>query len=663
MKVVILQVKGIIAPYIMEDYKDAFEKLNHEILLLDLNKFNSDSYEELINFKPDFAISYGMNSIIKDVEGTFLLREANIPTVGLYYDNPLYSINDEYEQEIKKNPSYYHHFVWDQYYVELLQSRGYENVNHIMLATNPNKFHPDNNIMTQEGTLSFVGSVDNLTKRTATNVEEIFVEYIINEKIKNFDIPVYDLCKEAFELDRFEAIKYLQEKYPELFWKKVHFAIHSLGSKRLRGHILNSLEGVDIHTYGLGKGLINNENIIIHPSISYKNLSQVYQKYAVNLNISSLQLETSVNNRIFDVFASKSFVISDYKEDMKKVAPDMWSEISFNNLEDLLVKADYYLTHPNHRKELIESLYENIIENHTYTNRVAQIVEKIISSQEIFHQKIMLDYPDNKYKEKLENCPICQEDNSSLLHSINGHENFETHLYRCQNCSTVFMNPQPTENYLDWFYNNVYYSKQHREKMGWDPNLSNVNISVFRINEIRMDLVEEYCNQTRYPRGHLLDVGCSSGNFIWEAQLRYWSVQGLEISEDAAEQGRQSRNLNIITGELDENIFPEESFDVVTAWDVLEHIPKPNEFMENINKVLKEDGLFVGNTPNVSSSISYYSGSEWRHLDPPLHVVLYDHISLRILLKKHNFEILKISSGEEYLGQLQFVAKKQKNHS
>jgi hypothetical protein len=81
--------------------------------------------------------------------------------------------------------------------------------------------------------------------------------------------------------------------------------------------------------------------------------------------------------------------------------------------------------------------------------------------------------------------------------------------------------------------------------------------------------------------------------------------------------------------------------------------------MENIRRVLKAGGLFIANTPNVSSTASYHSGSGWRHLDPPLHVILYDHISLRILMRLHKFKILKISGGSEYLGQMQIVAMKE----
>ncbi|WP_411348129.1 methyltransferase domain-containing protein [Paenibacillus sp. WLX2291] len=658
MKIAFLKVNGVIAPHIIEDYKLAFEKLEHEILLISLDQnFDFESYQQLINFKPDFVIGYGINAILRDTDGRFLLRHANIPTVCLHYDNPFYNITEDYEKEFGKYPSFYYHLVWDEYYIDALKNRGYENIHYIMLATNIEKFKPNANVAVQEGTFSFVGNISDINQEKTSEIEDIFIEYIINEKINNIDVPVYDLCKIAFKHNEFKSIQYLHDHYPELFWKKIHFPIHHFGSGRLRKYVLNSLEGIDIHAYGLTSKLTN-QNIISHNVVPYNLLPEVYQKYTINLNISSLQLESSVNNRVFDVFACKGFVISDYKSDIKKVFPEFWNEITFSNLDDLLVKADYFLTHPQQKTELVEAAYDHIIENHTYVQRALQIIEIVSKSKEIYNSVQSLSYEGEHYKNDLRSCPVCNGKKYSMLHSIKGHEDFETNLYRCSDCATVFMNPQPTENYLEWFYNHIYYSKVHREKMGWEPELSNVNSAVLRVNEMRMDLVESFWNQTRFPRGRLLDVGCSTGNFIWEAQLRYWSVQGIEISEDAAERGRQDHDLDILTGELTDTIFEKDTFDIITAWDVIEHIPNPHHFMVNISRVLKKDGLFVANTPNVSSSASYYAGSQWRHLDPPLHVILYDHISLRVLLRQHNFEILKISSGEEYLGQMQVVARK-----
>lgn len=658
MKIAIIKGNGIIAPHVIDDYVQAFEELEHDVLLVKADQnFGEKGFQSIVNFKPNFIMAYGYVGILKDQYGRFIWRDHGIPLVSLHYDNPFFELNDMLEVEFKSHPSFYYHFVWDKYCEKLMREKGIEQVYSIMLATNPAKFHPHLNAGTREMELAFVGSVNAIDSLVNQHyVEQQFIDYVIEEKVNNFHAPLYDVCMDSLTLEQFQSIRHLYHNYPEVFWKNIYYQLHSRGSSIFRRHILGCLSGVDLHIYGTQEKL--NESTVVHSAVPYGELSFVYQKHAVNLNISSFQLESSVNNRVFDVFASKGFVLSDYKKDMEIVFPGVWEAITFQNLDDLLIKADYYLTHKKERDELVGELYHHIVDEHTYKQRAAEIIHIIKSNDS--QRNSALGRVDDPFPHKslMSSCPVCSGDNFADLYSIEGHRKFETHLYRCSNCGAVFMDPQPTEEYLNWFYQNIYYSSEHRQKMGWDTEISSVNAGMLRNYETRMDLVESFVDQTRYPRGTLLDVGCSTGHFLAEAQSRYWTVAGIEISEDAAEEGQKKYGLDITQGELSDEMFDEETFDVVTAWDVIEHIPTPHEFMNNIRRVLKQGGLFVANTPNVNSTASFHSGSQWRHLDPPLHVILYDHISLRILLKMHDFEILKISSGSEYLGQLQIVAKK-----
>ncbi|NGZ76105.1 glycosyltransferase family protein [Saccharibacillus alkalitolerans] len=655
MKILIFKGPGIIAPHIIQDYADAFQEKGYEIGILDLTqKFD---LKDVVNFAPDLVIGYGYVGVFRTGDNHFLLRELNIPVVCLHYDNPFFGLNTAYEEEFMRYPEYYFHFIWDQTYLEAFQAKKIENCHKIMLATNPSRFTPLLGEVPTKGRISFVGSIYEEAKKDEDTIEELFIQFILAQKLKNIEIPVMNLCYKAFELPEFEPIALLFKNHPEVFWKQIYYSIHQVGSKEYRKYMIGSLEGIDVHVYG--NGWKSGNDIVAHPSVPYAELSSLYQSYEINLNISSLQLETSVNNRIFDGFASKAFVLSDYKKDMELVFPDLWKYISFTNLEDLVSKADYFLTHPKEKKELIDVLYEIVLNKHTYAHRVEEIMEVILDKQGTSQRNDSAPIANlKKYDELTEQCPLCQALGFTLLHSIEGHDHFVTNLHRCSNCAAVFMNPRPTEEYLEWFYNEVYYSEAHRKKMGWSTDLSEVSAGALRNYEVRMDLVESFTNQTKFPRGRLLDIGCSTGNFLLEARSRYWDVQGIEVSDKAAEKGRANYDLDILSGVLNNRTFEDSSFDAVTAWDVLEHIAEPHEFMENINRILKPGGLLALNTPNVSSTASYHSSYQWRHLDPPLHVILYDHISLRILLKMYGLEILKISSGSEYLGQLQVVARK-----
>jgi 2-polyprenyl-3-methyl-5-hydroxy-6-metoxy-1,4-benzoquinol methylase len=195
--------------------------------------------------------------------------------------------------------------------------------------------------------------------------------------------------------------------------------------------------------------------------------------------------------------------------------------------------------------------------------------------------------------------------------------------------------------------------------MGWNSNLNSLDQNLFLLYQRRMDFVEKYVPEAlNFPLGKLLDIGCSTGAFLWEASLRYWEVSGIEISDAAAAVARGKFHLPVMTGTLLDSSYDNETFDVVTAWDVIEHIAQPAPFMTTVRKILKPGGLFLLNTPNINSADATCAGKQWRHLDAPLHPILYDFISIRFLLKKFGFECLEVSTGDEYRGQMKVAARK-----
>ncbi|AIQ65876.1 hypothetical protein PSTEL_24970 [Paenibacillus stellifer] len=661
MKIAVIKGNGIIAPHVMDGFISGFQQLNHDVTVIHVNSgFGQKQTRELIDFQPDFCVSYGFVGCIMDTDGQYLLRKMGLPLICLHYDNIFFSLSAQLSAEITEHEAFYHHFIWDRLILGIFESSGYKNAYPIMLATDPEIFKPIPELPVMESAIAFVGTIKDIANRSVSQDHRIndFVEDIIASKLRNIDVPVLKLCLAAFEEEKYSFIRNLFTVKPEVFWAQVYYPIHAKGSVVMRKHVLDSIGGVDIHIYGASPW--SKPAVHFHNPVPYTELTRVYQSYPLNLNVSSLQLESSVNNRVFDGFASQAFVLSDYKEDMKLIFPDHWEFVSFRNLEEMAVKGDYYLTHPQERKEIVQDLYQEVIQKHTYKHRAEEIINCISSAIEEHSTNMMQDSQNiEKYKQKAEVCPVCGGTEFDPLYSILGHDNFLTEHYRCLDCCTVFMNPMPTEEYLDDFYNRTYYSKNHREKMGWDSKLDNINVAILNANENRMDLVENYLSASlRYPKGKLLDIGCSTGHFLNEAKLRYWDVKGIEISDQAAQVARTKYGLDITTGTISAGMFDEGYFDVVTAWDVIEHIPDPKDFITNVKYILKSGGLLVLNTPNISSTASYFEQEKWRHLDPPLHVVLYDHISMGVLLKMFGFEILKISSGKEYLGQMQVVAKK-----
>jgi SAM-dependent methyltransferase len=95
--------------------------------------------------------------------------------------------------------------------------------------------------------------------------------------------------------------------------------------------------------------------------------------------------------------------------------------------------------------------------------------------------------------------------------------------------------------------------------------------------------------------------------------------------------------------EIDKELFtssPENGFDVVTAWQVIEHVEKPGELFEAVHKNLKPGGIFAVSTVNLDSWQARLFGSNWLHLDPPRHLWIGRRKEVENLLEKHGFKII-----------------------
>src|SRR5690349_22293158 len=126
--------------------------------------------------------------------------------------------------------------------------------------------------------------------------------------------------------------------------------------------------------------------------------------------------------------------------------------------------------------------------------------------------------------------------------------------------------------------------------------------------------------------GRLLDVGCSAGFFLKVARDRGFDVHGLEIPADTAALARERYDVDVQVGTLDDAHFEPGSFDVVTMWDVIEHVRDPVGAMSTVARLLKPGGIAALMTPNVEGlfpRLSYRVADRvgfWPHPEPPAHL-------------------------------------------
>lgn len=234
-------------------------------------------------------------------------------------------------------------------------------------------------------------------------------------------------------------------------------------------------------------------------------------------------------------------------------------------------------------------------------------------------------------------CNLCGSDDDAVLYAdlpdmLLQRKEVTATLVRCRRCSLIYQNPRPTLGEMGQHY------PSHYDAYHYDRELRQRNWLKRWAAEYGIDKRCRYV--TRYKQsGALLDIGCATGLFLDGMRRRgNWELLGLEPSAPAAEAARRL-GLRVITGTLEETDFPTGHFDVVTLWDVIEHLHDPAGALRRIARILKPGGILVIRTPNFDSWEARLFGRYWAGLEPPRHLFVFTPQTLGAMLAQAGFAI------------------------
>lgn len=148
----------------------------------------------------------------------------------------------------------------------------------------------------------------------------------------------------------------------------------------------------------------------------------------------------------------------------------------------------------------------------------------------------------------------------------------------------------------------------------------------------------------------LLDMGSGPGIFVSEAQARGWDATGLDPSQWAAQHAQQVYGVPMVQGDITQlrNIVTQ-PFDVITLFDVIEHIAEPLELLRAVAGKLRPQGMLVLTTPRFDSVLARYMGKRWYCIFPA-HLHYFTRASLHRTLRAAGFEIVVERAHTRYLG-------------
>jgi len=144
------------------------------------------------------------------------------------------------------------------------------------------------------------------------------------------------------------------------------------------------------------------------------------------------------------------------------------------------------------------------------------------------------------------------------------------------------------------------------------------------------------------PHGRWLDVGCSAGFVVKAAAEAGFDAHGVEVEPAAAAYGREAMHLeNLRCGVLEQQGYASDFFDVISLYDVIEHVPDLNRLLGELGRILGPGGVVEIRTPNVNHWQTPRDLSTWKEVKPSEHLYYFNFATLKELFDKHGFEVAR----------------------
>ena len=217
-----------------------------------------------------------------------------------------------------------------------------------------------------------------------------------------------------------------------------------------------------------------------------------------------------------------------------------------------------------------------------------------------------IDYPQ---------CPNCDSSKDVILKfpKVRGFD-----IYFCTRCQNGFTHPVP-RNIATYYHSNYWISP------GVLGKTKNLIFNLFHSR--RKNLLLKYL-----AKGDILEIGAGEGNFLKSLGSNFVS-SGIEFPT------AKIKNKEIIKVDF-LNWKTGKKFDAIIFWESLEHLAKPQDFLDKSYRFLKNDGLIFIELPRFGCLESQIFGSHWFHLDPPRHLVHLTDSGLKKLLSRSGFQII-----------------------
>lgn len=205
-------------------------------------------------------------------------------------------------------------------------------------------------------------------------------------------------------------------------------------------------------------------------------------------------------------------------------------------------------------------------------------------------------------------------------------------LYYDEELDMLITSPQPSLATLGKYYESPDYISHTDSKRSLFEKAYHFVKNIALKNKLNL------INSLQPQRGSILDIGAGTGDFLSVAKQNGWKTVGVEPSEKA-KQIASSKGVSFVekTSELGNH-----SFDVISMWHVLEHVPNLDEQIKELKRLLKPDGSLIIAVPNFKSFDAQYYKTFWAAYDVPIHFWHFSKNAIKMLFEKEGMELEKV---------------------
>lgn len=214
------------------------------------------------------------------------------------------------------------------------------------------------------------------------------------------------------------------------------------------------------------------------------------------------------------------------------------------------------------------------------------------------------------------------------------HEKFK--IVKCRNCGFLYTNPRPDIGTIGSYYKSENYISHSDTSKGLVNKLYKI-VRTFTLKS-KLKLVSPFIADKR-----LLDIGAGTGAFINEVKQAGYNVIGIEPDADAVKVAQTNYSIKLLPEAELLNLEPA-SFDVITMWHVLEHVPLLHKRIEELKTLLSPNGAIFIAVPNHESYDASYYREHWAAYDVPRHLYHFDKQTIVRLFDRFNLELYGIKT-------------------